>query len=91
MLNINFPFPIFITQEDGWFVAECPVLDIASQGKTEKEAKEMIKDLIKQYLKDPDTSKEKIKKVIAPSSITYLPITVPLGLIYGKTAAIGSK
>ena len=67
MQNINFPFPIFVTKEDRWFVAECPVLDIASQGKTEAEAKKMIKDLIKQYLKDPDNPKEKIKEIMSSS------------------------
>ncbi|MCK4553931.1 type II toxin-antitoxin system HicB family antitoxin [Candidatus Parcubacteria bacterium] len=90
MKNINFPFPIFITKEGKWFVAECSVLDIASQGRTEKEAKEMIKDLIKQYLKDPDTPKEKIKE-IAPFSMAYLPIKVPTEFIYGKITTIGSK
>jgi len=29
---IQFPFPIFITKEGKWFVAECPVLGIATQG-----------------------------------------------------------
>ena len=90
MQNINFPFPIFVAKEGRWFVAECPVLDIASQGKTEMEAKKMIKDLIKQYLEDPDTPKEKIKEIMS-SSIAYLPIKVPLEFIYGKTAAIGSN
>ena len=54
------------------------------------EAKKMIKDLIKQYLKDPDTPKEKIKEIMS-SSIAYLSIKVPLEFIYGKTAAIGSN
>ena len=60
---IQFPFPVFITKEGKWFVAECPILNIATQGRTENEVKENIDDLIKEYLKDPDTPKEQLKKV----------------------------
>lgn len=60
-MNINkmiqYPFPIFITQEGKWLVAECPILNIATQGKTEKELKENIKDLIKEYSRDSDVFK----------------------------------
>lgn len=52
---MNVPLPIIIAKEDKWFVASCPVLDVATQGKTEKEVKENMKDLIKDYFKDPDT------------------------------------
>ena len=69
--KINFPFPIFIAKEGKWFVAECPILDIATQGRTEKEVKEMMGDLIKQYLEDPDTSKEGLKEII-PTSLLGL-------------------
>ena len=54
---IQFPFPVFITKEGKWFVAECSILGIATQGKTEKEVKENMKDLIKEYFSDPDTPK----------------------------------
>ncbi len=63
MKKIQFPFPVFITKEGKWFVAECPILNIATQGRTENEVKENIEDLIKEYLKDPDTPKEQLKKV----------------------------
>jgi len=49
--------PFIIMKEDGWFVAECPVLDISTQGKTEKEVRENMEDLIDDYFKDPDTVK----------------------------------
>lgn len=88
--KINFPFPVFITKEGGWFVAECPILDIATQGKTEAEVKEMMKDLIEDYLKDPDTPKEKLKEII-PSSVSYIPVKVPLKFVYGKIATLASK
>jgi len=56
---VRFPFPVFITKEGKWFVSECPFLGIATQGKTEKEVKENIKDLIHEYLADPNTNKIK--------------------------------
>lgn len=82
--SIQFPFPIFITMEDKWFVAECSLLNIATQGKTEKEVKENIKDLIKEYLKDPDTPKRQLRK-LPSSSLTYIPVSVSRKLLYGKT------
>jgi len=88
--KINFPFPIFITKEAKWFVAECPILDIATQGRTEEETKEMMRDLIEDYLRDPDTPKEKLREII-PSSISYIPVRVPLKLIYDKITAPLSK
>jgi len=80
--KVQFPFPVFITQEGRWFVAECPVLGIASQGRTEKELKENMKDLIKEYLRDPDTPKPQLKK-LQFSSLSYLPVAVPGELVYG--------
>lgn len=45
-------FPIFIGKEDEWFIASCPMLDIASQGKTEEEVKENMKELIEEFCSD---------------------------------------
>ena len=39
-------FPIVIMKEGEWYVASCPPLDIATQGKTEQEVKENMEDLI---------------------------------------------
>lgn len=49
---MKIPLPIVITKEGRWFVASCPILDIATQGKTEREVKEMMEDLINEYFKD---------------------------------------
>ncbi len=51
------PLPIIIAREGKWFVASCPLLDIATQGRTEQEVKEMMADLVKEYYRDPDTVK----------------------------------
>lgn len=56
MKDIQIPFPIFIGKEGKWFVASCPTLDIATQGNTESEVKENMRDLINEYLNDPDTA-----------------------------------
>ena len=78
------PFPVLVTTEGQWFVAECPLLHIATQGKTEKEVKENMQDLIEEYLNDPDTSKEHLKNM--PSiSLSYISVSVPQRLLYGKT------
>ena len=35
-------FPVKITKRRRWFLASCPVLDIQTQGETEKEAKKNL-------------------------------------------------
>jgi predicted RNase H-like HicB family nuclease len=84
MKMIQFPFPVFILKEGKWFVAECPILNIATQGRTEKEVKENIKDLIQEYLDDPDTSKEALKDISSPT-VTFIPMAVSKELVYGRT------
>lgn len=78
MIKMKIPLPIIIMKEDVWFVAACPLLDIATQGKTEEEVKENMEDLINDYLKDPDTPKPKaIIKTIMSTSLTNIPIETP--------------
>jgi predicted RNase H-like HicB family nuclease len=60
-MSIQLPFPIIVTKERKWFVGSCPLLDIATQGKTEFEVKENMADLINDYLRDPDTLKPLLK------------------------------
>lgn len=38
-------------------MASCPMLDIATQGRTEEEVKENMVDLIEEYMEDQDTQK----------------------------------
>ena len=65
------PFPIVIMKEDDLFVASCPPLDIATQGKTEQEVKENMADLIEDYLNDEDTTKPNINAV-QTISLSYI-------------------
>jgi len=68
---VQIPFPILISREKKWFVASCPPLQIATQGKTEKEVRENIADLISEYLEDPDTQKPSMKDLLSVS-LVYL-------------------
>ncbi len=67
--------PIVIAREGRWYVASCPLLDIASQGKTEDEVKRNIRALINEYIKDPDTPKVNVKSLLE-LSLTTVPVTV---------------
>lgn len=80
----SLPFPILITTEGKWFVAECPVLHIATQGRTEKEVKENMQDLIEEYLNDPDTPKDHLQEMNLVS-LSYISVSVPQKLLHGKT------
>ena len=57
MHNEQVSLPIVISREGKWHVAACLLLDIATQGKTEKEVRENMEGLINEYFEDPDTPK----------------------------------
>ncbi len=73
MEKTQIPFPVVIMREGNWFVASCPPLDIATQGKTEQEVKENMADLINDYISDEDTPKPNIK-TIQTISLSYISI-----------------
>jgi len=81
------PLPIVISREGKWFVASCPLLDIATQGKDEKEVRENMKDLIEEYFQDPDTHKPEMKAIMS-SSVSIINIPVKIGVFHGKASAI---
>ncbi len=87
MLYSNVLFPIVIAREGKWFIASCPTLDIGTQGKTEKEAKESMRDLIKEYLSDPDTTKPKLDEILS-ISLTNISVKVPNSVLHGKAPSI---
>ena len=84
-MTTQVPFPILITKENKWFVASCPILDIATQGKTEKEVKENMADLINDYLNDPDTEKPTIEDFLS-LSLTNIPVKIPEGVLNRKAS-----
>lgn len=75
-MKMQVPLPVVIAKEGKWFVASCPVLDIATQGKTEKEVKENMEDLINDYFNDPDTHKPAMKALMS-ISLTNIPVNIP--------------
>ena len=84
-MSTQVPFPILITKEGKWFVASCPVLEIASQGKTEKEIKENMSELINEYLGDPDTPKPSLEDLMS-FSLTNVPIKIPESVLHRKAS-----
>ncbi|MDP2974313.1 MAG: type II toxin-antitoxin system HicB family antitoxin [Candidatus Diapherotrites archaeon] len=67
--------PVIVSKEGKWFVASCPLLDIATQGKTEKEVKENIEALIQDYFSDPDTVKPTASQILS-SSVSLISVPV---------------
>jgi len=47
-------FSSVVTREGKWYVADCPELEIASQGKTVELALKNLREAIGLYLKDED-------------------------------------
>jgi predicted RNase H-like HicB family nuclease len=85
-MALQVPLPILISKEGKWFVASCPPLDIATQGRTEKEVKENMSDLISDYLKDPDTRKPSLNDLMS-ISLANIPVSIPEGVLHRKTSS----
>jgi len=77
-------FPVLISKEKGWFVASCPLLDIATQGRTEEEVKENLVDLIEEYMEDPDTLKPDWETIMS-TSVTMTSVAVKVRGVYRGT------
>lgn len=88
--QIAVPLPVVISREGKWFVAACPLLDIATQGKNEKEVRENMEDLIEEYFQDPDTPKPTIKTMMS-SSISVINMPVKVGVSSAKASAARSS
>jgi predicted RNase H-like HicB family nuclease len=86
IVSVQLPFPIIIAREGKWFVASCPLLDIATQGKSEAEVKENMADLINDYLSDPDTRKPAYEDLIS-LSLANIAVEVPEGVLHPKASA----
>ena len=46
-------FPATVWREGGWFVLQCLEVDVASQGETEEEALENLKEALELYFEPP--------------------------------------
>jgi predicted RNase H-like HicB family nuclease len=76
-----------ITKEGKWFVASCPILDIATQGKTGKKVKENMTELINEYLSDPDTPKPSLDDLLS-LSLTNILVKIPESLLDDKASTV---
>lgn len=47
---IEFKLPFDIKKDDDWYVSSCPVIDVHSQGKTIKKAKENLSEALSLFL-----------------------------------------
>ena len=62
-------FTASITQEDKWFIAQCLEVDVSSQGKSEDEAINNLKEALELYFESPrPTVMPKIRKFEADIS-----------------------
>jgi predicted RNase H-like HicB family nuclease len=88
-MTLQVPVPILITKEGKWFVASSPILDVATQGRTEREVKENLADLINEYLRDPDTRKPSLEELMS-LSLANIPVRIPEGVLRGKASSSSS-
>ena len=92
MQRIPIPLPVILENTGKYMAAWCPILDIATQGKTDEEAKENMNDLIKWYYEDKDTIKPTIKTMMSTSiSITNIPVKVPKEVYNEATNSVRKK
>jgi predicted RNase H-like HicB family nuclease len=50
------PFAATVWKEDNWYVAQCLELDVASQGETEEEALENLREALDLYFEAPQAT-----------------------------------
>ena len=72
---MSYKFSAIIEKEGRWYVALCPELDIASQGKTIEHAFRNLKEAVTLYLQTASKSEIKAALGVHPF-ITTLEVTV---------------
>ena len=74
--------PVVIDRGDKWLVARVPILGLATQGRTLKEVKENVVDLLKLYFENPHTPKPDLQDLNSIDiMLTTITVTVPKGAI----------
>ena len=56
-------FSARVTKEDSWFVAQCLDVDVASQGRSKREALENLKEALELFFDEPTRTLPEIEKV----------------------------
>ncbi len=58
------PFPASVWREGRWYVAQCLEIDIASQGATEQEALDNLREAIELHFEPPQATRPPKLRVI---------------------------
>jgi len=74
MARRSIEFSSVVTMEGKWYVASCPELDIASQGRTVEKALENLREAIELYLEDEDA---KVPKTNYRPIVTVVKVVRP--------------
>ncbi|NCN39156.1 MAG: hypothetical protein COY38_01880 [Candidatus Aenigmarchaeota archaeon CG_4_10_14_0_8_um_filter_37_24] len=83
--------PVVIDKEDKWLVARVPMLGLATQGKTLKEVKENIVDLLNLYFENPHTPKPELQSLSNIDVIlTTVTLVIPEGAINDQARAVAT-
>lgn len=69
---MKYQFTTIIIKEGKWYVAKCAELGVASQGRTEKEAEDNLKEAVELYLEDDQELKNYILNVSVVIKTTKL-------------------
>ncbi len=71
-MRMQTQFSAVIEKEDDWYVALCPELDVASQGKSVEEALANLKEAAELYLEEESVQKKlKTMRTAAPMVTTF--------------------
>lgn len=57
-------FSASVSREDRWYIAQCLEIDVASQGESEEEALENLKEAIELYFEPPGPTVEPRLQII---------------------------
>lgn len=81
------PLPFVVQREGRYLSAWCPVLDIATQGKDDKELEKNIHELVDIYFADKDTYKPKFQTLMKTTiEIKNIAVRLPEGGYSDETA-----
>ncbi len=64
-----------ITKGEIAFVSQCPELGVTSQGKTEDDALQNLREAVTLYLEDEDVQEQLKKNPVKPAHFTSLVVT----------------
>ena len=80
------PLPFVVQKEGKRLSAWCPVLDIATQGKDEKELDKNIRELVDMYMADKDTYKPTCETLMETTiEIKNIAVRLPEGWCSDET------